>query len=255
MNLKSHLTNMGQLQTMTLAMIGANIILAVGIVWSVVSLSGNHERVVLVPPNLDKKAQIAWDHADKEYLKSFGLYMASLVGNIQPKSSTVVLDAASAFMDPTIYNEFRRQLLLIIEDPTFKASGSVISFLPQSIQYESETSRVFVTGSIITSTAGSTKYQKNVVYEIGARIRNGRPWVTHFTSYEGNAIHSVNWWAQKSQRDGTAIPAYAIPGKSGAKDATEDAARASDLSPMHFQAEGDQAPADQPQPQPQPTQD
>src|SRR5574337_1289779 len=129
--------------------------------------------------------------------------MATLVGNVQPKSSTVVLDSVSAFMDPAIYTDFRKQLMAIIEDPVFKASGSVISFLPSSIQYEVETSRVFVTGSIITSTAGSTKYTKNVIYELGVRIREGRPWVTHFTSYERTNIHSVNWWAQKASKDGT----------------------------------------------------
>lgn len=213
MNLMSALRNMKQLQSLAIAMLCSNVILAVGVVYALVELGNQHDRVVLVPPSLDKKAVIAWESANKEYLKSFGLYMATLVGNIQPKSSTVVLDSVSAFMDPLIYTDFRKQLVMIIEDPTFKASGSVISFLPQSIQYEVETSRVFVTGSIITSTAGSTKYQKNVVYEIGTRIREGRPWVTHFTSYEGAQIRSVNWWAQKNTRDGTPIPQYALPGK------------------------------------------
>ncbi len=213
MKLISALRNMKQLQSLTIAMVCSNIILAMGVSYAMVALGNNHERVVLVPPNLDKKAEIAWTSANREYLKSFGLYMATLVGNVQPKSSTVVLDSVSAFMDPAIYTDFRKQLMAIIEDPVFKASGSVISFLPSSIQYEVETSRVFVTGSIITSTAGSTKYTKNVIYELGVRIREGRPWVTHFTSYEGTNIHSVNWWAQKASKDGTAIPNYALPDK------------------------------------------
>lgn len=207
------LRNMKQLQSLALAMVCSNVILAVGASYAIIQLGNQHERVVLVPPSLDKKAVVAWDYANKEYLKSFGLYMATLVGNIQPKSSTMVLDSVSAFMDPAIYNDFRSQLMAIIEDPVFKSSGSVISFLPNSIQYEAETARVFVTGSIITSTAGSTKYQKNVVYEVGARIREGRPWVTHFTSYEGTQIHNVNWWALKNTRDGTPIPNYALPDK------------------------------------------
>ena len=213
MILMSALRNMKQLQSLTIAVICSNIILAVGVVYAMIQMGNQHDRIVLVPPSLDKKAVIAWEYANKEYLKSFGLYMATLVGNIPPKSSTIVLDSVSAFMDPAIYTDFRQQLLMIIEDPTFKASGSVISFLPQSIQYEVETSRVFVTGSIITSTAGSTKYQKSVVYEIGTKIREGRPWVTHFTSYEGTQIRTVNWWAQKNTRDGSQIPQYALPGK------------------------------------------
>ncbi|KLR58984.1 hypothetical protein OX89_04130 [Diaphorobacter sp. J5-51] len=218
MKLISALRNMKQLQSLTIAMVCSNIILAMGVSYAMVALGNNHERVVLVPPNLDKKAEIAWTSANREYIKSFGLYMATLVGNVQPKSSTVVLDSVSAFMDPAIYTDFRKQLMTIIEDPVFKASGSVISFLPSSIQYEVETSRVFVTGAIITSTAGSTKYTKNVIYELGVRIREGRPWVTHFTSYEGTNIHSVNWWAQKASKDGTVIPNYALPDKWNGKE-------------------------------------
>ncbi len=213
MKFKDALRNMGQLQSLTTAMIATNVILAGGLVYAVVALTNVHDRVILVPPSLDQKAMIGWNHANKEYLKSFGLYIATLVGNIQPKSSAVVLDSVSAFMDPRIYTSFRSQLMTLIEDPVFKSSGSVISFLPSSIQYETETSRVFVAGTIITSTSGSQKYQKQVIYEIGAQIREGRPWVTHFTSYEGNIPRTVTWWVQKNSRDGQPIPNYALPSK------------------------------------------
>lgn len=256
MNLKSYLTSMSQLQMLTLTTILSNVILAAGLIMAMVNITSQHDRIVLVPPNLDKKAEIAWSNADKEYLKSFGLYIATMVGNIQPKSSSVVLDTASAFMDPSIYTEFRKQLVAIIEDPVFKASGSVISFMPQAIQYEPETGRVFVNGSIVTSTSGSQKYQKNVVYEIGVRIREGRPWVAHFTSYEGTTIHSVNWWAQKSARDGTAIPEYALPEKWKTK---ETGGRAADLAVMQLpepeikkpaqEEQTESTKAEQPQPQ------
>lgn len=213
MNLKDSIRSIRELQTKTFSLLLSNIILATGLAYAVIQLSGQHDRVILVPPSMDKKAAIAWDAADKEYKKSFGLYMATLVGSIQPKTSTTVLDSVSAFMEPLVYNDFRSKLLLIINDPVFKSSGSVISFIPHSIQYENETSRVFVTGSIVTSTSGSTKYSKNVVYELGVRIREGRPWIFHFTSYEGNQIHSVNWWAQKAAKDNIPIPNYAIPSK------------------------------------------
>lgn len=213
MNFKDALRNIRDLQAKTTAMLLTNVILSVALAYAVIQLSNKHDRVVLVPPSMDKKAAIAWDAADKEYKKSFGLYLATLVGNIQPKSSATVLDSVSAFMEARIYNEFREKLLLIINDPVFKSSGSVISFIPQSIQYENETSRVFVTGTIVTSTSGSTKYSKKVIYELGVRIREGRPWVFHFTSYEGNQPQTVNWWAQRNSKDETPIPSYALPAK------------------------------------------
>lgn len=211
MKFQDALRNMSQLQAISKALVLSNVIMAAGLVYAFVALNGVRERVILVPPSMDKRAEIAWKSADKEYLKSFALYIATLVGNIQPKSSTVVLDSVSAFMDPSIYTDFRRQLLTLIEDPLFKASGSVISFIPSSIQYETETSRVFVTGSLITSTSGAQKYQKNVVYEVGAEVREGRPWVTHFLSYEGTVAHTVNWHVQQAAKAGKDVPQYALP--------------------------------------------
>jgi len=232
------LRNMKQLQAMTIVSLVSNVILALGVVYALITVSNLRERVVLVPPNLDKRAQIAWAAADKEYLKSFGLYIATLVGNIQPKSSAVVLDSVGVFMDPGIYNDFRRQLLAVIEDPVFKSSGSVISFLPASVQYEAETTRVFITGTIITSTAGSQKYQKHVTYEVGTSIREGRPYVTHFTSYEGNVPRSVTWWVQKNGRDGLPIPDHALPDRWKTEKVQVIAPSASDFEVMNTEKTG-----------------
>ena len=211
MNFKDALRSMSQLQALTKAMLMSNIIMAVGLTYAIFAVSGQRERVVLVPPALDRRAEIAWQSADKEYLKSFGLYIATLVGNIQPKSSSLVLDSVSQFMDPKIYTDFRRQMLSIIEDPQFKSSGATISFQPNSLQWEGETSRVFVTGTLITASSGTQKYQKQVTYEVGLAIREGRPWVTHFLSYEGNIPRTVTWHLNQAQRDKKSVPDYANP--------------------------------------------
>lgn len=238
MKLLDMLRNMKQLQATTFVLLVSNVILALGVVYAVITVSNIRERVVLVPPNLDRKAQIAWSSADKEYLKSFGLYMATLVGNIQPKSSAVVLDMVGVFMDPSIYPDFRKQLLAVIEDPVFKSSGSVISFMPASVQYEAETTRVFITGTIVTSTAGSQKYQKHVTYEVGTSIREGRPYVTHFTSYEGNVPRTVTWWVQKNGRDSQAIPDYALPDRWKSNKQSEITPSASDFDAVNVQKTG-----------------
>jgi conjugal transfer pilus assembly protein TraE len=242
MNFQSAMRNMRELQLMTKGLLVSNAILAMGVVYGLFAFSGERERIVLVPPSLDAKAEIAWNSANKEYVKGFGMYIATLVGNIQPKSSTVVLDAVSAFMDPSIYTEFRQQLLSLIEDPVFKSSGSVISFQANSIQYEVETNRVFVTGTLITTTSGTQKYQKQVTYEMGITIREGRPWVSHFLSYEGTVARTVSWHVNRQSREGGEIPAYATPERYRSKKAQAEyeAQRRMDLDAM--KAGGDAIP-------------
>lgn len=230
MNFKQAIQNMGQLQAMTRTLLISNVIMAVGLVFGIVAINSNHERIILVPPMLDKKVEVAWSSADKEYMKSFAMYLAVLVGNMQPKSVSIITDSLSAFMEPSIYTDFRRQMLLMAEDPIFKASGAVTTFAPNSIQYEAETGRVFVTGVLTTTTSGAQKYQKTVTYEIGIKIKEGRPWVNHFLSYEGSVPHTVAWFTAKSSRDKTEIPEYAIPIKS--RKNLEENSRAADMSAM-----------------------
>lgn len=100
----------------------------------------------------------------------------------------------------------------IIDDPVFKSSGAIITFQPNGIQFEPETSRVFVTGTLITKSSRLDQ-QKTVTYEIGVRILEGRPVVTHFTSYEGAVPHTVSWHVNNAERDGKPIPDYATPKK------------------------------------------
>lgn len=211
MKLKDAMRNMSELQLMTKGLLLSNVILAAGVVYGIFAFSGVRERIVLVPPTLDAKAEVSWNSANKEYIKGFGAYIATLVGNIQPKSSMVIIDTVSAFMDPMIFTEFRKQMLALMEDPIFKASSSVISFQANAIQYEAETNRVFVSGTLITSTTTTQKYQKQVTYEMGIAIREGRPWISHFLSYEGNTPRTVAWHVNRQSRTGGAIPDYATP--------------------------------------------
>lgn len=211
MKMMTAIKNMDSLQKLTIGSLCSNVILATGLVAAIFAITNEHERIVLVPPHLDRQVEIAWASADSEYMKSFGLYVATLVGNIQPRTSKVVLDTVGVFMDPDIYSEFRRQTRAIIDDPIFKQSGAVITFQPSSIQFEAETSRVFVTGALITKSATNNR-AKTVTYEIGLQIRHGRPWVHHFTSYEGSVPHTLAWHVQRAEREGKELPNYVKPG-------------------------------------------
>lgn len=207
MRMMNAIRNMDSLQKLTIGSLCSNVILATGMVIATYALVNEHERIVLVPPHLDRQVQIAWNSADTQYVKSFGLYIATLVGNIQPRTSSVVLETVAAFMDPEIYSEFRRQTRTVTEDPIFKQSGAVITFQPSIIKYEPETSRVFVSGALITKSAGTDR-SKSVTYEIGLQIRYGRPWVHHFTSYEGATPHLLSWHVTRAEKEGRDLPDY-----------------------------------------------
>ena len=60
--------------------------------------------------------------------------------------------------------------------------------------------------------------------EMGITIREGRPWVSHFLSYEGTIPRTVSWHVNRSSRDGVEIPEYATPARYRKKQSAADKA-------------------------------
>ena len=54
------------------------------------SLSNVHDRIVVVPPGLSGPVAIDWGRADAEYLKTFGLFYATLLGSVTPRNAMFV---------------------------------------------------------------------------------------------------------------------------------------------------------------------
>jgi conjugal transfer pilus assembly protein TraE len=210
MILKDALRSIGRLQAMTLSLLVSNVLMAAGLSFAILALNAQHDRIVLLPPHLDQKAAVAWRSADAEYIKSFALYVATLVGSIQPRSASTIIDATSAFMVPKLYAKFREKALNITNDPIYKSTGAAMSFQPSQIRYEPETSRVFVMGTLLTVSAAGEQTTR-VIYEIGVIIKEGRPWVHHFHSYESNQPQTLEWHMKKAARENTEIPEHAKP--------------------------------------------
>ncbi len=186
-------------------MLVSNVILVVLLFISVTRNFDNHERVVLLPPHLDKKVEIAWENASGEYLESWGLYVATLIGNITPKNVKLVADSLGAFVDASIYPKVRTDVLSLAEDPVFQKANAINYFAPDRVIFEvdaEKNKKVFVIGQLITSSfepsavqSGNRSENRWVTYEMTLEMRSSRPWITAFTSYKGNQPHTMKWLA------------------------------------------------------------
>jgi conjugal transfer pilus assembly protein TraE len=181
----------------------ANAALAVGLAAAAVVEVTRHERVVLVPPGLDERAQVAWKAASAEYFKAWGLYVATLVGNVTPNNVSFVADSLSPLFSPRIYASVRTQILALAKDPVFGRATAVNYFSPTQAIYEPATGKVFIVGTIVTSTFEKTGETRHVVYEMKWRMQAGLPLVVEFTSYEGSQPKTLKWL---ESQQGTAGP-------------------------------------------------
>jgi len=171
------------LQTVGLGLLGAK-------------LYRHRERVVVMPPlalQEGRRMEIAWESANQEYAKSFAMYVATLIGNITPENVTFVADSISTYFSPTIYSDVRARILSLAKDEVWSTSTQASYFAPRQVIYEEGTNRVFVVGDIIITGYGKLSERRPVIYEMIVKIRDGRPLVDHFTSYEGTQPRTVKW--------------------------------------------------------------
>ncbi|ABM97140.1 type IV conjugative transfer system protein TraE [Methylibium petroleiphilum] len=200
MNLKNMTKTWQAANKVAALMLVSNVALAAALLVSIVAFSGNRERVVLVPPHLEKRVSVGWNTADAEYLKGFGTYFAMLTANVTPKSASFVADTLSSAVSPAIYPEVRKQVLVLAKDPVFQKSGASVRFDPIQVEYEAATNKVFVVGEITTNDATGRISRVQSVYEMEIRMDNGRPQVTAMASYAGADPHTLQWIENNKER-------------------------------------------------------
>lgn len=198
MNLISHSNNIASLKRLAAILSVTCISLSIS---NLVLLSSNtsiHERIIIVPPGLSGPVNVDWGKADAEYIKTFGLFYATLIGTITPRNVEYVADRLSAMTSAEAYPVIRKKLLSLSKDVEFMSSGTAINFISYSIIYEPDRGKVFVTGeSRIQAGVGAAKASL-VTYEMDIRIIEGRPVVLLLQNYPGDKPHTREWLEQNA---------------------------------------------------------
>jgi conjugal transfer pilus assembly protein TraE len=151
------------------------------------------ERIVLIPPYLDRQVQIGWSSASADYLKSFGMYFVTLAANVTPNNIDFVSQNLELFVDAKIFPDIRRTLKATAENPQFRDTGSSLIFQPLDIHFEPETMTVFVGGVAIHRDSAGRKTDTEMVYELGTEMRSGRPWINSIETYNGREMRTRQW--------------------------------------------------------------
>lgn len=174
----------------------ANLIMVMGVVSLLVITASRHERIVLVPPHLEGKSEVSWRSASPEYYKAWGFYVAHLIGNITPENLSYIIDALGDIFAPKLFPPLKAKLLAMGRDPAFNTATSMAYFVASRVLWEPGSQKVFVMGRYINSTATATggyDQHQNVVLEFVFEMFDGKPMLTHFSSYPGTHPHTLAW--------------------------------------------------------------
>jgi len=162
-----------------------NAILALALLIAVMGMMAKDEVVVLQPPTLTEEAEIGPNWASDTYKKSWGLYLATLMGNVTPGNADIVKKALDPLLSAAIYQQTID--LIDTQIAQIRRDRVTLSFEPQSVSYETETGKVFVTGysKIVGPTGNENRDKRTYEYEIN--VTNYRPVLDYLDTYGGDA--------------------------------------------------------------------
>lgn len=171
----------------------SNVTLAVALLVSVFHSVFTKPDTILVPPVVNEQMKIGLNSANEAYIKSFGLYAATLIANITQANADFVVDSISQFIDPAIYPDIRKQILAAAQTSSFKEAAAATKFVPHDVIYEPDTSKVFILGdsSIITSVGAQSP--RPLVIEMTIHIKDKLPVISTLDTYEGAIPHTLAW--------------------------------------------------------------
>lgn len=165
-------------------------VLILGIVISVLlnfflafSYVNKADRVVPNNQFLGPDSWVSEFKASDAYYKGWGMYFASLIGNVTPATVNFNMDTIKIFLSPAVYSRVVDSMNE--QAKAIKDDGVVLRFETRSAMYEASSKKVFVQGFRYSKGAGGTESREPAVYEFVMSIANYAPAIESIDTYVG----------------------------------------------------------------------
>lgn len=162
-----------------------NLILACSLLVTLIISGNKEEKIIITPQTLGSDAWVTQSKGSQSYMESWGLYLAQLQGNITPKNIDFIIERLKPIMSPKVYVDMVDDMH--IQAQNIKDDRVTIRFEPETVLYEAETNRVFVTGQMFQKSGNAPEVKSIRTFEYEIRIRNYAPIINFTTNYEGSA--------------------------------------------------------------------
>jgi len=122
------------------------LLLAIGMIVNVVFLRGK-DRLIIVPPKIDKEFWVDDKKSSEGYLEQMGIYLATLAGNMSPTNAEYNAKILSSYLDPSVFGQVKNEIAA--QAAYFKRNNISQAFFPASTKIDTETGKVEVDGTAI----------------------------------------------------------------------------------------------------------
>lgn len=148
-----------------------------------VALANKDTTVVLIPPQLEEKGQVSGSQASTSVQVSWGMYLATLLGNVTPTTVEAMAGNVGQHLSPKMY----RPVLTQLNDQakTIQQEQITVSFVPTIARWEPQIGAVVVTGDMYTRGIRGGEQKVTRTYEMRFIVQNYRVLLDDLRAFEG----------------------------------------------------------------------
>lgn len=136
------------------------------------------EKIILVPPNIEKSFWVTASHVSPEYLSEMTTFFANLRLNITPESAGIQRDSILRYTDPVYYNTLKTQLVQEADRVTDQHIS--MAFFPVNVKVDSKHFKAIIEGDLKSYVGEDSLPTKRVNYLVTYRYDAGRLLVKSF---------------------------------------------------------------------------
>lgn len=165
---------------MRIALLGVTILLFV----QHCNSTQREEIITVVPPTMVESGWLSRSSSSSEYTDSWAMYLAMMLGNVNPANGTVVKETVGALLAPDIYQEVMSAMDNQIHQ--IRQDRVSLRFEPDKILRDADNpDRIYVTGRSVSEGVSGDKVRTSRTYEIDITIKNYKPQVHWLSTYAG----------------------------------------------------------------------
>lgn len=145
------------------------LLLALGLILNA-SFFKKKERIVIVPPEVNKEFWIESNRVSPEYLEQMGVFFATLGGNLSPSNATYNVKFLSHYIPPDVYGDLKSELASQAHYIT--KNNITQAFFPSAVKVIDGENRVLIEGNVIRNIGTTRVSNEKMVFNIKFRVNN-----------------------------------------------------------------------------------
>jgi conjugal transfer pilus assembly protein TraE len=174
---RSHLTKIISQRNGYLVLAGGALIVCLLETMIILLLIGR-ERIVIVPPTIEKSFWVSAQSVSPEYLSEMTMFFASLRLNMTPENAGLQRETLLRYTDPAYYNSLNSQL--VKEADRLNDQHISMAFYSVNIKVNSKKLEAIIEGDLKASVGDAAIPTKRVRYLVGYRYDAGRLLIKSF---------------------------------------------------------------------------